>query len=31
MQTILIRNATLVNESKIFGAGCINKNGWIEI
>ena len=30
MQTILIRNATLVNEGKIFGADVLIKNGFIE-
>jgi len=30
MQTILIKNATLVNEGKIFGAEVLIKNGFIE-
>jgi dihydroorotase len=30
MQTILIKNATLVNEGKIFGADVLIKNGFIE-
>jgi dihydroorotase len=30
MQTILIRNATLVNEGKIYGADVLIKNGFIE-
>lgn len=30
MQSILIRNATLVNEGKIFGADVLIKNGFIE-
>jgi len=30
MQTILIRNATIVNEGKIYGADVLIKNGFIE-